>query len=153
MTEGEVPAQLAWDLLIVDEALRPTVKTDLIHNCDMLRDVGPRAEHRLFLTATPHSSFTESFTGLLELLDPVRFQQKASLSDEDKAHVRLAVIRRMKRDVLSADGSPRFQQRRVDSVSYQLTAGSHELSLFSSLRAYKQAVLSIEKKENVRMPL
>jgi len=149
VAEGEVPAQLAWDLLIVDEAhnLAPNRQDGFDSQlCDMLRDVGPRAEHRLFLTATPHNGFTESFTGLLELLDPVRFQQRASLSDEDKAHVRLAVIRRMKRDVLNADGSPRFQQRRVDSVSYQLTAGSHELSLFSSLRAYKQAVLSIEKR-------
>lgn len=39
----------------------------------MLRRIAPRFEHRLFLSATPHNGHTPSFTGLLELLDPVRF--------------------------------------------------------------------------------
>ena len=42
----------------------------------MLRSITKFFEHRLFLTATPHNGYTQSFSGLLELLDPVRFQQK-----------------------------------------------------------------------------
>ena len=38
-----------------------------------LRLLGPHCEHRLFLSATPHNGYTESFTALLELLDPQRF--------------------------------------------------------------------------------
>ena len=32
-------------------------------------------ENRIFLTATPHNGYTQSFTALLELLDPLRFSR------------------------------------------------------------------------------
>ena len=143
------PLQLAWDLLIVDEAhnLSPDRRDGQDSQlCDMLRVVGPHAEHRLFLTATPHNGFTESFTGLLELLDPVRFQQKATIDDADQGHVRLAVIRRMKRDIRNMDGSPRFKERKVKAISFELPSKGPELELYDSLRAYKQAVLKAEKR-------
>ena len=146
---GDSPLQLAWDLLIVDEAhnLSPNRREGKESQlCDMLRRVGPRAEHRLFLTATPHNGFTESFTGLLELLDPVRFQQKASLEDEDRRHVRLAVIRRMKKDIRNPDGSLRFKERKVKSIPFDLPSGGPELQLYDALRSYKNAVLDAEKR-------
>jgi SNF2 family DNA or RNA helicase len=58
----------SWDLMILDEA----------HNCapvgrqwyvrdsqrtKMLRNLSPHFRHRLFVTATPHNGYTESFTG------------------------------------------------------------------------------------------
>ena len=76
---------LPWDLLVVDEAhnFSPAWLRDESDRCTMLREVGANFEHKLFLTATPHNGYTLSFTGLLELLDPVRFQQKTSLEEED----------------------------------------------------------------------
>jgi phosphatidylserine/phosphatidylglycerophosphate/cardiolipin synthase-like enzyme len=38
-----------------------------------IRTLAPHAEHKLFLTATPHNGYRESFTALLELLDSQRF--------------------------------------------------------------------------------
>jgi len=40
-----------------------------------LRVIAPNFEHKLVLSATPHNGHTRCFTGLLELLDPVRFSQ------------------------------------------------------------------------------
>ena len=66
---------LSWDLLIVDEChnLMPSPFGEDSELCRTLRLVAPRFEHRLFLSATPHNGHTRSFTGLLEMLDPVRF--------------------------------------------------------------------------------
>ncbi|MEE8586228.1 MAG: SNF2-related protein, partial [Acidobacteriota bacterium] len=74
---GEVPLR-DWDLLIVDEAhnVAPQGRGSYPRPSDrtrMMREVLPHFEHRLFLTATPHNGFTESFTALLEMLDPLRF--------------------------------------------------------------------------------
>ena len=61
-------AQLPWDLLIVDEAhnLMPSNFGEDSDLAEMLRLLTPRFEHRLFLTATPHNGYPESFTALLE---------------------------------------------------------------------------------------
>ncbi|MBI4918198.1 MAG: DEAD/DEAH box helicase, partial [Acidobacteria bacterium] len=76
-----------WDLLIVDEAhnMAPSGRTNYVRDSDrteMLRQVIPHFEHRLFLTATPHNGYTASFTALLELLDPLRFARGPTLNRE-----------------------------------------------------------------------
>lgn len=38
-----------------------------------VRDLAERFEHRLFLSATPHNGHSNSFSALLEMLDPQRF--------------------------------------------------------------------------------
>ena len=38
-----------------------------------IRTLAPHFEHKLFLTATPHNGYPESFSALLELLDNQRF--------------------------------------------------------------------------------
>jgi hypothetical protein len=40
-----------------------------------MRAVTNHFEHRLFLTATPHNGYTESFTAVLEPLDSLRFSR------------------------------------------------------------------------------
>ena len=66
-------------MLIVDEVhncapagaggryARDTLRTKAI------RTLAPHCEHRLFLSATPHNGYENSFAALLELLDPHRF--------------------------------------------------------------------------------
>ena len=55
--------------------------------CRMLRLLAPQFEHRLFLSATPHNGHTRSFTGLLEMLDPVRFSRSSEMGPGDaRAH-------------------------------------------------------------------
>jgi superfamily II DNA or RNA helicase len=68
----------SFDLLIVDEAHNVAPSGAGNYALDSLRTqairtIAPHFEHRLFLTATPHNGFQESFTSLLELLDDQRF--------------------------------------------------------------------------------
>ncbi len=107
----------AFDLLVVDE----------VHTCApsgrgryavdsqrtrAIRALAPHCEHRLFLSATPHNGFTESFTALLELLDDQRFARGVKPSEEQLARV---MVRRLKNELPPRwDGSPRFPVRHLD---------------------------------------
>ncbi|MBZ0272686.1 DISARM system SNF2-like helicase DrmD [bacterium] len=106
-TDPDAPlaAQLPWDLLVVDEAhnLMPSNFGDDSDLTKMLRSITPYFEHKLFLTATPHNGHTRSFSGLLELLDPVRFTQTSDFSDDEKARVETVVVRRLKREINELD--------------------------------------------------
>ncbi|WP_370011845.1 DISARM system SNF2-like helicase DrmD [Nocardiopsis sp. LDBS0036] len=104
------------DLLVVDEA----------HNCapsgggkyavdsqrtKAVRELAPHCEHRLFLSATPHNGYPESFSALLELLDDQRFARGVPPSKEQLDRV---MVRRLKRQLpLRWDGSPRFPRREL----------------------------------------
>ena len=71
-----------FDMLVVDE----------VHTCAPVGDgpvrrglaahrgdpqlLAPHCEHRLFLSATPHNGYPNSFAALLELLDPHRFARR-----------------------------------------------------------------------------
>src|SRR6516165_5459189 len=68
----------AYDLLIVDEAHnvapsgRGKYATDSMRTL-AIRSLAPHFEHKLFLSATPHNGYRESFAALLALLDSQRF--------------------------------------------------------------------------------
>ena len=61
-----------------------------------LRDLSERFEHRLFLSATPHNGHSNSFTTLLELLDPQRFTRGVPVRAADLEPV---MVRRLKSDL------------------------------------------------------
>lgn len=124
-------ARLPWDVLIVDEAHNhaPSAFGEDSQLTEMLRIIAPWCEHRLFLTATPHNGFTRSFTGLLEILDPVRFTQKSeNLTDPEKDRVAHVVVRRMKSEINARTDPPRFAERHVEAVRIQLSGGEQRLS-------------------------
>ena len=65
-------------LLILDEAHHAAPASGQKYAIDSqitraIRDLAPRFEHRLFLSATPHNGHSNSFSALLEILDPQRF--------------------------------------------------------------------------------
>jgi hypothetical protein len=60
-----------------------------------VRDLGERFEHRLFLTATPHNGHSNSFSALLEMLDPQRFTRGVEVRPRDLEPV---MVRRLKAD-------------------------------------------------------
>ena len=76
-----------WDLLIVDEShhFAPQSGSRASQRTRMLREIRFLFEHRLFASATPHNGKTVCFTGLLELLDPIRFQMTTEMDAKDKA--------------------------------------------------------------------
>lgn len=134
---GEPRLPRRWDLLIVDEAhnvapagggrwAKPSLRTQTI------QEIAPHFEHRLFLTATPHNGHDESFTALLEMLDPQRFARGVPPSEEQK---RRAMVRRLKSELpANFDGTPRFPPRRM--VEIEVTADEAEQEAHADLRRY-----------------
>ena len=115
-----------FDLLIVDEVHSAAPSGPGKYAIDSLRTkaiqrLAPHCEHRLFLSATPHNGYRESFTALLELLDPQRFARGVDPNPEQLAKV---LVRRLKRELReelppNPDGSPRFAERRVQAMAVE----------------------------------
>jgi superfamily II DNA or RNA helicase len=141
---GGPRAQLPWDLLIVDEAhnLLPSPFGEDSQLVKALREITPLFEHKLFLTATPHNGHTRSFSGLLEILDPVRFTQTSEFKADEKERVQQVLVRRLKSEINTIDTENdrpnRFPQRYLDSKQLFLT--KEELALSHAVEDFRRAV-------------
>ena len=121
-----------FDLLIVDEAHHcapPAPARASGYAVDSkqtlaVRRVGEHASHRLFLSATPHNGYSESWQALLEMLDPQRFVRGA---DPDPAQVDQVVIRRLKDQILDGDGRRVFPERSTRAVEVDYTGDEREV--------------------------
>ncbi len=137
---------LPWDLLIVDEChnLMPSAFGDDSDLCRMLRLLAPQFEHRLFLSATPHNGHTRCFTGLLEILDPVRFSQTNELKPAEKSRVQQVVLRRLKRDINARTDPPKFCTRNLpQALTLPLTPMETALSVaFDAFRTKIRKLIS-----------
>ncbi len=101
-----------------------------------VRDLGDRFEHRLFLSATPHNGHSNSFSTLLELLDPQRFTRGVSVRPRELDAV---MVRRLKSDLRHF--GERFPERVVEPIPIAgLPADAPELALARMLAAYAEAV-------------
>ena len=138
---------LPWDLLIVDEChnLMPSPFGEDSELCRMLRLVAPRFEHRLFLSATPHNGHTRSFTGLLEMLDPVRFSRTSEMGPAMRGRIEDVVVRRLKRDINAGSTSPRFCTRRPPEALL-LAPQPREADLSSAFDAFRSAIRALVSK-------
>lgn len=125
-------------MLILDEAHNVAPSSGSKYAIDSkltraIRDLAPRFEHRLFLSATPHNGHSNSFSALLELLDPQRFvrgvQVDAKLRDE-------VMVRRLKSD-LRAIGETFPKRNILRVVIDQLPADAPELALSRLLQQYR----------------
>lgn len=89
-----------WDLLIVDEAhhlIPPAGAASQLHQ--MAGRIVSWFPHRIFLTATPHSGYTDSLMGLLQLLDPLRFERTSSPSPAMRQAMRQVILRRTRKQI------------------------------------------------------
>jgi len=132
---------LPWDLLIVDEChnLMPSTFGDDSDLCRMLRLLAPQFEHRLFLSATPHNGHTRCFTGLLEILDPVRFSQTDALKPAERARVWQVVLRRLKREINARTNPPKFCTRNQPQA-LALTLSRQESALSAGFDGFRLAI-------------
>lgn len=149
---GDQPAYpRKYDLLIVDEAHnvapsgRGKYATDSMRTM-AIRMLAPHFEHRLFLSATPHNGYKESFTALLELLDNQRFARGIL---PNRSQLAAVMVRRMKSELeLRWDGSRRFAERKVKylEVAYkdEEIAAHKDLQEYSRLR-HQSAITAGEK--------
>ena len=116
---GEPIYPRRFDLLIVDEAHNVAPSGGGNYAIDSMRTaairlIEPHFEHKLFLSATPHNGYPESFTALLELLDNQRFARGVM---PDRGQLQTIMVRRLKRELPPRwDGSPRFPQRCLEAI-------------------------------------
>ena len=93
-------------LLILDEAhvAAPASASKYALDSDTtrtVRDLAPKFDNRLFLSATPHNGHSNSFSALLEILDPVRFTRGVPISGPEALEP--IMVRRLKRDLRKLD--------------------------------------------------
>lgn len=125
----------AFDLLVIDEVhtVAPSGRGKYAKDSlrtKAIRELAPHFEHRLYLSATPHNGFQESWTALLELLDPQRFALGVPPS---AAAVKEIMVRRLKSELRDdpalrkADGSPPFAERVIETIEVDYPDSEREV--------------------------
>jgi hypothetical protein len=90
-----------FDILVVDEAHNVAPARSGRYAVDSLRTqavrtIAPHFEHKLFLTATPHSSYQEGYSALLVLLDNQRFARAVI---PDRRQLEAVMVRRLQTEL------------------------------------------------------
>lgn len=136
-----------FDLLVVDEAhnVAPAAGAQYAlesQRTRLIRTIAPHFQHHLFLTATPHNGYTESFTSLLELLDDQRFARNIMPDEKQLAQV---MIRRLKSEITDKDGQLIYAPRKLEALGVDYTAKEreihHKLQAFCASREVADAEL------------
>ena len=137
-------------LLILDEAHHAAPASGTKYAIDSkltraLRDLAGRFEHRLFLSATPHNGHSNSFSALMELLDPYRFTRGVPAT---KANLDATMVRRLKEDLRQIDGG--FPERVVLQIDLTVPADAPELQLADLLQRYRALRLQAAEGQSKR---
>lgn len=131
---------LPGSLLILDEAHHAAPASGARYGIETkftraVRDLAGRFEHRLFLSATPHNGHSNSFSTLLELLDPYRFTRGVKVRRQALDDV---MVRRLKEDIREIQGGfPRRDVVRLEIAG--LPSDSPEIALSRLLDQYRAA--------------
>jgi superfamily II DNA or RNA helicase len=149
-------------LLILDEAhvAAPASASKYATDTEItltIRALAKRFDNRLFLSATPHNGHSNSFSALLEILDPVRFTRGVPV--EGKKDLEPIMVRRLKRDLRQL-GVERFPRRllvqlalrntsgtwRVERTAYDAETGEERKAITSDLAAGPPIELELAEK-------
>jgi superfamily II DNA or RNA helicase len=128
-------------LLILDEAHHAAPASSSRYAIDSkitraVRDLAPRFEHRLFLSATPHNGHSNSFSALLEILDPQRFCRGVPV--KGKGTLEEVMVRRLKEDIREVQQAG-FPRRIVNQIDIDgLPPDAPELRLSQLLDQYRR---------------
>ena len=132
-------AMLPGSLLILDEAHHAAPASGIRYGIESrftraVRDLSWRFEHRLFLSATPHNGHSNSFSTLMELLDPQRFTRGVKIPG--KSALDDVMVRRIKEDIREVQGE--FPRRNVIRLTIDgLPEDAPELVLSGLLDQYR----------------
>jgi len=130
----------AGAMLILDEAHNAAPASASRYAIDSqltrtVRDLAPRFEHKLFLSATPHNGHSNSFAALLEILDPQRFCRGVPV--RSKKLLDDVMVRRLKQDLREINSAD-FPERTVIPVIIDgLPGDAPELMLSRLLQHYR----------------
>jgi superfamily II DNA or RNA helicase len=128
-------------LLILDEAHHAAPSSGSRYAIDSrftraVRDLASRFEHRLFLSATPHNGHSNSFSALLDLLDPQRFTRGVKVV---KRNLEDVMVRRLKEDIRQlAGGLPERKVCQIDLGADVVPQDAPELVLSRLLEGYRK---------------
>lgn len=130
-----------FDLLVVDEAHhvappapakgRRGYAVDSLQT-KAVRRISDFSQHRVLLTATPHNGYSESWQALLELVDPRRFARGV---EPDQEALREVLVRRLKDEIVDADGAREFAER-LPAEPLEVTYTEAERAGHDLLNAY-----------------
>ena len=126
-------------MLILDEAHNAAPASGAKYAVDSqltktVRNLAPRFEHKLFLSATPHNGHSNSFAALLEILDPQRFCRGVPV--RDRKLLDTVMVRRLKQDLREI--GEEFPQRYVSPIIIDnLPEDAPELKLSRLLQQYR----------------
>ena len=129
----------ASSMLILDEAHNAAPASGSKYAIDSqltrtVREIAPRFEHKLFLSATPHNGHSNSFAALLEILDPQRFCRGVPV--RNRKLLDTVMVRRLKQDLREI--GEEFPSRQITSISIDnLPADAPELKLSRLLQEYR----------------
>jgi superfamily II DNA or RNA helicase len=132
---------LPGSLLILDEAHHAAPSSGGRYGIETkftrsIRDLSARFEHRLFLSATPHNGHSNSFSTLLEILDPYRFTRGVKV--RGKKALDEVMVRRLKEDIREVQGG--FPVRKIVRIGIDgLPPDAPELALSRLLDEYRTA--------------
>ncbi|MDR1387561.1 MAG: DISARM system SNF2-like helicase DrmD [Propionibacteriaceae bacterium] len=141
----------AFDVLVVDEAhhVAPSAPTALgasrgyavdSKRTLAVRELAAHCEHRLFLSATPHNGYSESFTALLEMIDSRRFSRGADIDQRALGEV---AVRRLKVQIKDLGFKPRV----IKTILF--TAEQQEEEMFDLLDKSLKASAADEGKKSL----
>jgi len=127
-------------LLILDEAHNAAPASGSRYAIDsqftkVMRELTQEFEHRLFLSATPHNGHSNSFSALLEMLDPQRFCRGVPIRGQKMLSD--VMVRRLKSDLREVAGG--FPLRKIVQHDIDhLPENAPELRLSRLLQQYRK---------------
>lgn len=134
-----------FDMLVVDEAhnIAPAAAAQYAlpsQRTRIIQRLVPHFTHHLFLTATPHNGYAESFSSLLELLDDQRFAKNVKPDPKQLSRV---MVRRLKNSIVDENQNPRFPTRVLKGLEIDYTPEEQKihqlLREFTALRLKSSA--------------
>ena len=137
----ENKAPFSGSLLVLDEAHNAAPASGSKYAIDSkltktVRELSHHFEHRLFLSATPHNGHSNSFSALLEMLDPQRFCRGVPVKSPKVLEA--VMVRRLKSDLRAAQAG-QFPRRKVIQLDVTgLPEDAPELTLPVLLERYRE---------------
>lgn len=137
-----------WDVVVFDEAHHLTAhkqgqkirKTQNYKLAEILRD---HCRDLILLSATPHQGDHFRFWKLIQLLDPILFEDEIDML-EQRHRLNPIVIRRTKADACRSDGSNLFARRWVHTEAFVMS--DEERLFYQALNEYLRDGFALAKK-------
>ncbi len=142
-----------WDLLLVDEvhlSARPhnsSVTSKQQKRYELISDLGKKIDNVLFLTATPHNGYSDSFASILEILNPsiVRYTSNGDVVF-NKDEARFNVVQRNRKKLEAwykkqGKESP-FPQRNQKEVIVTPNSSGKLMQLLEAVERYGDFILT-----------